>query len=53
LVGFDVLIESQNIFVLEVNVALAMGTTSELDLRVKQPLTVDLFNLVLLPNKQR
>jgi hypothetical protein len=48
--GFDVMLDARgNIYVLEVNVTPAMGTSSKLDLFVKGPVLRDLFNLALIP----
>jgi hypothetical protein len=50
LFGFDLMIDSdQNIYVLEVNVTPALGTSSGLDAAIKTPLVTDFFNLALLP----
>ena len=50
LFGFDVMLdETGKIYVLEVNVTPAMGTSSKLDLFVKEPVLRDLFNIGLVP----
>jgi hypothetical protein len=50
LFGFDVMLDATgNIYILEVNVTPAMGTSSKLDLFVKGPVLRDLFNLALVP----
>lgn len=48
--GFDVLIsETGSISILEINVSPALGTSSNLDMFIKAPLTKDFFNLALVP----
>jgi hypothetical protein len=48
--GFDVMLDDTGkVFILEVNVTPAMGTSSKLDLFVKGPVTRDLFNMALVP----
>jgi hypothetical protein len=48
--GFDVMLDDAgNLFILEVNVTPAMGTSSKLDLCVKGPVSRDLFNMALVP----
>ena len=50
LFGFDVMLdETGHIYILEVNVTPAMGTSSGLDLFVKEPVLKDLFNIGLIP----
>ena len=50
LFGFDVMLDSDgNVYILEVNISPAMGTSSELDKVIKTPLNIDLFNMILLP----
>ena len=50
LFGFDVMLDADgNVFILEVNISPAMGTSSELDKVIKTPLNIDLFNMILLP----
>ena len=50
LFGFDVMIdENQEIYIIEVNVSPALGTSSELDRFIKTPLVEDLFNISLIP----
>jgi hypothetical protein len=50
LFGFDVMLDAAgNIYILEVNVTPAMGTSSKLDLFVKGPVLRDLFNIALVP----
>ena len=50
LFGFDVMLdENQNIYILEVNVTPALGTSSELDRFIKMPLVKDIFNIALIP----
>lgn len=49
--GFDVMLdEDQNVYVLEVNVSPAMGTSSELDRVIKEPVVKDTFNMALIPS---
>lgn len=51
--GFDVMLdENQNIYILEVNVTPALGTSSELDRYIKTPLVKDIFNLALIPKTE-
>jgi hypothetical protein len=48
--GFDVMLDSiGSIYILEVNVTPALGTSSGLDMAVKGPLVRDLFNMALIP----
>jgi hypothetical protein len=48
--GFDVMLDEEaNVYILEVNVTPALGTSSGLDLAVKGPLVRDLFNMALIP----
>jgi tubulin polyglutamylase TTLL5 len=48
--GFDVMLDEEgNVFILEVNVTPAMGTSSKLDLFVKGPVSSDLYNTALIP----
>jgi tubulin polyglutamylase TTLL5 len=48
--GFDVMLDDEGkVFVLEVNVTPAMGTSSNLDLWVKGPVVRDLYNAALVP----
>jgi hypothetical protein len=48
--GFDVMLDADgNVYILEVNVTPALGTSSGLDLFVKGPLVRDFFNLALIP----
>lgn len=50
LFGFDVMFDSEgNIYILEVNVSPALGTSSNLDMYVKAPLVRDFFNIALIP----
>ena len=50
LFGFDVMIDKdQNVYVLEVNVCPAMGTSTELDRHVKEPMIREMFDLALMP----
>lgn len=50
LFGFDVMLDDKGkIYILEINVTPALGTSSELDYFVKAPVVRDLFNICLLP----
>ncbi|KAK8870448.1 hypothetical protein M9Y10_008330 [Tritrichomonas musculus] len=50
LFGFDVMLDDKGeIYILEVNVTPALGTSSELDYFVKSPVVRDLFNIGLIP----
>lgn len=50
LFGFDVMLDDKGeVYILEVNVTPALGTSSELDYCVKSPVVRDLFNICLLP----
>lgn len=49
--GFDVMLDTdQNVYILEVNVSPAMGTSSELDKVIKEPVVKDSFNMALIPS---
>lgn len=53
LFGFDVMLDNdQNIYILEVNVTPALGTSSELDRFIKMPLVKDFLNIALIPKIQ-
>jgi tubulin polyglutamylase TTLL5 len=48
--GFDIMLDADaNVYILEVNVTPALGTSSGLDLLVKGPLVRDFFNIALVP----
>ena len=50
LFGFDVMLDAEGkVYILEVNISPAMGTSSELDRVIKTPLNIDLFNMINLP----
>ena len=50
LFGFDVMLTSKcDVYVIEVNVSPALGTSSTLDKYVKTPLVKDMFNLAMIP----
>ena len=50
LFGFDVMLDDEGkVYILEVNVTPAMGTSSKLDRWVKGPVLKDLYNTALLP----
>jgi hypothetical protein len=52
LFGFDVMIDAdQNVYILEVNVSPALGTTTALDTAIKAPLIADFFNIALVPKR--
>ena len=50
--GFDVMIDKeQNVWILEVNVTPALGTSSGLDMDIKAPLVMDYLNLAMVPRE--
>lgn len=50
LFGFDVILDKDaNVYILEVNVSPALGTSSQLDMHIKAPLVRDLLNLAMVP----
>ena len=52
LFGFDVMLDDKGeIYILEVNVTPALGTSSQLDYFVKAPVVRDLFNIAILPKQ--
>ncbi|OHT00534.1 Tubulin-tyrosine ligase family protein [Tritrichomonas foetus] len=52
LFGFDVMLDDKGeIYILEVNVTPALGTSSQLDYFVKSPVVRDIFNMSLLPKE--
>ena len=50
LYAFDILLdENGNVYLLEVNISPALGTSSQLDKFIKEPLVKDWFNITLIP----